>query len=124
VTEKQTKKALELMRHALRLNDKPISYRNYFVTSKQSTDYPIIELSLKAGYMTEGRKLGFLPESDSYYYVTEAGKQFVDQHISAPEKLTRSQRRYRTYLSADSGECFGDWLKNKYWDNYRRQACC
>lgn len=124
MTEKQTKEALELMRHALGLNYKPISYRNYFVTSKQSTDYSTIALLLEVGYMTEGRKLGFLPESDSYYYVTEAGKQFVNQHTPALEKLTRSQRRYRTYLSADSGERFGDWLKNKYWDNYRQRSCC
>lgn len=124
MTEKQTKEAVELMRHALGLNYKPISYRNYFVTSKQSTDYPTIALLLEAGYMTEGRKTGFLPESDSYYYITEAGKQFVDQHTPSPEKLTRSQRRYRTYLSSDSGERFGDWLKNKYWDNYRQRSCC
>lgn len=124
MTEKQTKEALELMRHALGLNYRPISSRNYFVTSKQSTDYEIIELLLETGYMTEGRKLGFLPESDSYYYVTEAGKQFVDAHTPLPEKLTRSQRRYRAYLSAEATESFGDWLKNKYWDNYRQRSCC
>lgn len=124
MTEQQTKAALELMRYALGLNYKPISYRNHFVTSKQTTDYQIIELLLEAGYMSEGRKLGFLPEDDSYYYVTDAGKKFVNEHTPTPERLTRSQRRYRAYLSADSGMKFGDWLKSKYWDNYRQRACC
>lgn len=40
-----------------------------------------------------------------------------------PEKkpITRSQRRYRAYLASESVESFGDWLKNSYWDDYRKR---
>lgn len=35
--------------------------------------------------------------------------------------LTKSQKRYRAYLQADCTETFGEWLKNCYWDDYRRR---
>jgi hypothetical protein len=34
-------------------------------------------------------------------------------------RLSRSQKRYRAYRSSESDEPFGDWLKNRYWDDYR-----
>lgn len=35
-------------------------------------------------------------------------------------KATRSQRRYAAYLHSESSQSFGEWLKNGYWDEYRK----
>jgi len=50
-----------------------------------------------------------------YFLVTKQGMQAV-REFSPPEpveKLTRSQKRYRSYLKEDCGEGFGEWLKSQ-----------
>ena len=44
--------------------------------------------------------------------VTEAGKQAVRDESPPPPKLTRSQKRYRRFLNADTGRPFREWLKD------------
>jgi hypothetical protein len=43
--------------------------------------------------------------------VTEDGKRAMLAASPNPPKLTRSQRRYREFLDADSGLSFLEWLK-------------
>ena len=45
--------------------------------------------------------------------VTDAGKEAVKRESPKPPKLTRSQKRYRAFLKADTGESFGQWLKDQ-----------
>ena len=53
---------------------------------------------------------------DSYYTITKAGRdalaewQAAQPKPPAPKKLTRSQKRYREFLHADSGHTFREWL--------------
>ncbi len=47
-------------------------YRNYFVTSKNSTDYPIIEELINEGLMCQGQATINLGGSD-VYHVTDLG---------------------------------------------------
>jgi hypothetical protein len=94
-------------------------YRNYFVVEPQTTDFVIIKLLEADGMMANSRKPGFLPETDIVFHVTEKGKQFVYTNEPKLPSQTRSQRRYTAFLRADCSETFGEWLKNRYWDNYR-----
>jgi hypothetical protein len=62
------------------------------------------------GYMATFTR-SYLP----YYNctVTEAGKTAMVMESPKPPKLTRGQQRYREFLHADTGESFGQWLKDR-----------
>lgn len=36
-------------------------------------------------------------------------------------KPTRAQRRYAAYLDSESSEGFWNWLRNPYWDDFRKR---
>lgn len=65
------------------------TYRNRFVTTPRTDDWPLCMVHV------------------------EAGRQYVKEQSPAPPRLTRSQRRYRAYLAADSGLSFGEWLRTR-----------
>ena len=44
--------------------------------------------------------------------VTQAGMKAMREESKPEPKLTRSQKRYRAFLDADSGETFIDWLRS------------
>jgi DNA-binding PadR family transcriptional regulator len=95
-------------------------YRNYFYTSKNSVDYPIIQKLIKKGLMEDMQRSW--SEDASYYYVTNKGIDIAKQ--SAKEsipKLPKSKKRYQLYLHSEVDESFGDWLKNEYWNDYRKR---
>ena len=65
--------------------------------------------------MALGHMYVFRPNASPYPYyncsVTEAGIEAVRHESPTPPKLTRSQRRYREFLDADSGMSFMEWVK-------------
>jgi hypothetical protein len=93
-------------------------YRNYFFTHKNTTDYPFIlnliqkDLMFSTGERFEGE----------YFSTTEQGKNLaVSIALNSIEKLTRSKKRYALYLHCEAGESFSEWIKNSYWDDYRKR---
>lgn len=112
-----TTEQLQILQHALGLDEygQGTMYRNHFCAG--SDDEPICRELVAMGYMRV-----FAPnESPLPYYncmVTEAGKVAVLRESPKPPKLTRSQRRYREFLRADSGVSFIEWLKDRA--EYRR----
>lgn len=104
-----TEAQLQILQHALgldRYGQGEIS-RNHFCAG--ADDEPICRALVDLGYMQQHATRDWLP----YYNcsVTEAGKLAVREQSPKPPKLTRSQRRYREFLKADTGESFGEWLK-------------
>lgn len=85
-------------------------YRNHFCAG--SDDEPICRQLVEMGYMYV-----FAPNRSPYPYynvaVTEAGKAAMLAQSPKPPKLTRSQRRYREFLDADTGCSFGEWLRDE-----------
>ena len=105
-----TLEQLHVLQHALGLDEygQGTMYRNHFCAD--GTDVPICESLVALGYMRV-----FAPNASPLPYynctVTDAGKEAVLRESPAPPKLTRSQKRYRRFLDADSGLTFIEWLK-------------
>lgn len=120
-----TKEERNILFHTLGLNYKAISFRNHFVASKNHSDYKTLESLREKGFMKLGKNPSFCPDTDLLYHVTDNGKElaYVEKKKLTPE-LTRSQRRYRIYLRSESDEGFFNWLKNPYWNDYRKEAEC
>jgi len=105
---------LQILQHSLGVNQygQGNQYRNHFVTSKGSTDYPNCEALVAAGLMTRFPPRALTGCSDCFI-VTAAGRAYVAEHSPKPPKLTQGQQRYRAWLSADCDMKFGEWLKNR-----------
>ncbi len=129
-----TKEEKQVLLHSLGLSDLswydkdqlstgPI--RNYFYTSKDSADYPFIKSLIKKDLMINSNK-GW-DKGSSYFFATPAG---IILAIGLSEKQmqknmpTRSQRRYNLYRRSESEESFIEWLKNSYWNDYRKRHGC
>ena len=99
------------------------SYRNYFATGSGSTDYADLMALVDAGFMT---KTGS-PEwcGDEYvFYVTDSGASKAFETLPKPPVLSRGKRRYKAYLDLDICENFGEWLKDPYYNDYRKDCGC
>lgn len=117
------KEEMEILFHTLGLNYKPDPFRNHFLASVSHSDYNTLELLREKGLMRYGHKPSFCPSEDILYIVTSKGKEIaITEKQKLTPKLTRSQKRYRSYLLSETTESFIDWLKNPYWDDYRKMA--
>jgi hypothetical protein len=95
-------------------------YRNSFYTSYDGSDYVIIKGLIDKGLMYDSYNTW--EKGSSYFSVIEKDI-VIAQKLALDNipKLTRSQKRYILYLHSESDEKFGEWLKNSYWDDYRKQ---
>ena len=105
---------LHILQHSLGLDQygDGNQYRNHFVTGEGSTDFEDCRALVADGLMTE-RSGNALSGGCSVFHVTPKGVDFValNSPKRPPEpKLTRSQKRYREFLSADCGLSFREWL--------------
>lgn len=97
-----------------RWNDNRGGYRNWFGTTSNSVDYPVIQTLIEKGYM---KKDGNSPwGNEEVFSVTEIGKDYVIdlwKKKKKKNKPSRSKRRYQAYfdwLDCYNGS-FGDFLK-------------
>jgi len=113
-----------LLHHTLGITDPEQidSYRNYFEASDGHHDLPGLLALCEAGLMIEGKSPSFCHQDSRTFYVTQEGRAVAFETRPKPPKLTRGQRRYKAYLKSESDEKFGDWLKDPYWNDYRRQC--
>jgi len=113
---------LHILQHSLGLNQygEGNQYRNYFVTGPGSRDYESCCELVTEGLMKNLGSRG-ISGSNDIFIVTPKGIDYVALNSLPAPKLTRGQKRYRAYLSSESGETFGEWLKNSYWDDYRKR---
>jgi hypothetical protein len=110
--------SLQILQHALGVDQygHGQQYRNHFCTSPGGKDYPGCMELVDQGLMT--RHAGSaISGGAGIFILTRAGKAFVAENCPSPPKLTRSQRRYRYWVSV--ADCFpdwrfGDWLKSEY----------
>lgn len=112
-----TKRQLEILQHALGLDEYgqlPRGFhgytRNWFAAG--ADDEPDCRDLVAAGLMQQHRTTGVFPYFNCS--VTDAGKEAVKRESPPPPKLTRSQRRYRRFLDADTGLTFREWLRSDW----------
>lgn len=104
---------LRVLQHSLGLDQfgRGRAYRNHFVTSPGTTDWPHCESLVNEGLMSRAPPSA-LTGGGHCFAVTAQGRAYVAEHSPKPPALTASQRRYRDFLRrVDSGLSFGDWLK-------------
>lgn len=101
---------LAIMRHALGLAEdgSGAPYRNHFVTDSDDAQCRALEAQ---GLMKVHAMAPELTGGGVCFVVTPAGREAVAGQAPKPKRLTRDQRRYRDWLSADCGLSFGAWLK-------------
>ena len=103
-------KQLEILQHSLGLDEhgQGNMYRNHFCAG--GNDETVCRELIALGYMQQHRTTEVF--QDFNCSVTEEGKQAVRRESPKPPKLTRSQKRYRAFLNADSDMTFGEWIKS------------
>lgn len=84
------------------------SYRAHFVTGPRTDDWPRLRALVDLGMVVESRVSWC--GGDSVFEVTDAGRRAVREQSPDPPKLTRSQRKYRRWLSLDLGMTFREFL--------------
>jgi hypothetical protein len=104
-----TPSQLQILQHSLGLDHygQGRSSRNHFCAS--GDDVLDCRALVRLGYMQEHPTTAVFPDYNCS--VTPAGHEAVLRESPPPPKLTRSQWRYRRFLEADSGLCFGEWLR-------------
>jgi hypothetical protein len=105
-----TPKQLEILQHSLGVDEygQGEQYRNHFCAGEDDAD-TCREL-IAVGYMAQHETTPWLPYFNCF--VTAKGVAAMRAASPAPPKLTRSQKRYRQFLKADTGESFSEWLKD------------
>lgn len=78
-----TAEEIRILKHTLGVRTTMIeSYRNYFMTGPDTTDYPVVEEITKKGFMQkQPYKLDEINES-YIYSVTNEGKEFLREILS------------------------------------------
>lgn len=117
---------LDLMAHAL--GAERGYYRNYFAAEPNTDDHRAWEELARNGFAACHGDRPQIFGSLISYSVTEKGQVEVRRYILAKkheaeraDKRTRAQRRYAAYLESETSESFGDWLKNTYWNDFRKR---
>ena len=85
-------------------------YRNYFCSSKDSSDYKILKK-----LEVDGITLSWVQYSNIYFMVTEKGiSKFRDYFLINVNKnykpISKSAENYQKYLDSDTGNSYTDWL--------------
>ena len=108
-------KQLHILRHSLGLDDngRGNQYRNYYVCGPGSDGWIDCLDLCHAGHM-QPRRSQLLPESETCFVVTEAGKAAVEAAKPPQIKTTRSQRRMQLFRSLDCGLSFREFLKTSW----------
>lgn len=104
----------QVLFHTLGINYRDEAFRNYFVAGSTHSDMPTIISLIRKGLMCAGGTS--ITSYEQYFYVTEAGKiiarKLKKEEITSRQKLTRSQKRYRNFLSCGCSNTFGECLKS------------
>lgn len=105
---------LHILQHALgrdeygRPNPANPDYRNHFVARPGHHDWDTLLQSVADGLMTR-RAGNALSGGGDIFSVTEAGKAYISENSPKPPVLTRAQKRYREWLSADCDMTFAEF---------------
>src|SRR6187402_1773320 len=99
---------LLILRHALGYAESGSGKetRNYYCTDPD--DKECVKL-VKEGKMARGKPIEFAGGLQ-YFFVTQAGRDFVRQANKTKKVLNRNQKTYQRYLEADCGMTFIEWL--------------
>lgn len=105
---------LHILQHSLGVDKyaRGSRYRNRFITEPSSVDGVLCQELVAHGLMKDHGPQS-IAGGMTFYSVTHEGEKEMEQHSEKPPKLSRSAQRYRSWLKADCGISFGEYLKLK-----------
>ncbi len=115
-------KLLHVLQHSLGVDQygQGRMYRNHFCAG--GGDVALCRSLVELGYMIE-RPASELTGGSPLFHVTDAGKAAMLAESPKAPVLSRSQKRYRAFLNADTGRSFIEWLKDTAeFERERRRA--
>ncbi|MXN29189.1 hypothetical protein [Delftia sp. CH05] len=105
-----TPQQVRLLQHTLGLSERQRrSYRNHFVTSTGTTDYPDLQALESMGLMARVRTPAFCDARDIVFVTTTAGAALALEQLPEPTPPAK-QTQYSQWLDADTGCTFREWL--------------
>jgi len=107
-----TLRQLEIIQHALgadKYGRRPRDSRNFFCAGE--ADESDCKALVEKGLMKQHKRTELYPYFNCS--VTDDGINAMLRESPAPPKLTRSQKRYQSFLDADSGMSFREWIKHE-----------
>lgn len=87
------KQKIDILAHTLGNGE-----RNYFVADQGHSDMPTLLQLESDGFMGRMATPSFLPNNDLVFYVTRAGKIWLEENRPKPPRITRDQKRYIRFL--------------------------
>lgn len=109
-----TKQQLRFLQHSLGCDQygRGEQSRNHFVTDESGRDGEVCLQLVAMGLMSNDGPRALCGGMSVFHVTAEGKEQMRSQSPSPPppEKLSRGKRKYRDYLSADSGLKFREWL--------------
>lgn len=99
---------LQILQHSLGVDQfgQGPQFRNHFITDNDAEMAELVALGYVHNCGSNTATGGM-----NCYRVTPEGKTAMREHSPKPPKLSRSQKRYRAFLNADSGMTFFEYMK-------------
>lgn len=119
-----TAEQLHILQHSLGLDQygQGRDYRNHYVAGPETDCWPDLQILVNAGWMEDHGAQQKLCGGAHYLSVTREGRKAIRTHSPKPPKLTKGRRVYLAYLNLDFGISFGEFLKDPYFAELRRNA--
>lgn len=110
-------KHLAILQHTLGVDryGQGVQYRNYFVTSEKTVDFPSCMAMVNAGLMGKRAPPAFCHQDSWNFFVTPKGREFVKTFSPKPPKLSKSRQRYLRYCKY--GDTFASFIDYCRWDS-------
>lgn len=115
------KDQLQILQHSLGVDEygrTPKGFtpytRNHFCAGE--SDEPTCRELVAKGYMEQHPTTKWLPYFNCS--VTNIGIKAMHEESPPAPKLSAGQKRYRDFLDADTGESFGEWLRDRKKENH------
>jgi len=115
--EKLSESQLQILQHSLGVDQygRGRQYRNRYAIGPDCDGFSDLVELCEMGFMLDHGPIGMWGGMHGFT-VTDAGRRAMTAQSPNPPRLTRAQRRYQDYLSADNGMSFKEWL-TRYMDH-------
>jgi hypothetical protein len=113
-----SERAIEILRHALGLDQSDQSYRNYYAASEETSG--LLESLVGRGWMVRGQDRG---GGLFFYHCTSIGIAIAMEQTAKPTRRAIRKARYLRFLNAKDAYpdlTFKEFLTKPFWEESRK----